>query len=238
MIKLYQFAPAWEIPNLSAFCIKTEVYLKMGNLPYEIVSTLPLKGPKGKLPFIEDTGHRVADSRFIIEYLNKHYDCDPDKDLTTTEKAISTALQRLLEDDLYWSVMYTRWVVPANWEKNREAVFSRLPLPIKHVVSRLVRGQIKKQIYGHGMGRHSEQEIYQLGKKSLTALSDFLTDKPYFMGDRPTTVDASAFGMLANIIWCPIESPLKEHALKLKNLVAFCERMKQRYYFDTTAKAA
>ncbi len=210
----------------------------MVNLPYEIVPTLPLKGPKGKLPFIEDSGNQIADSRFIIDYLNEHYDCDPDKELTVTEKAISTALQRLIEDDLYWSVMYTRWVVPANWEKNREAVFGRLPLPIKHVVSRLVRGRIKKQIHGHGMGRHSNEEIYQLGKTSLQALSDYLADKSHFMGDKPTTIDASAFGILANIIWCPIESPIKEHALKLRNLVAFCERMKQRYYSEATAKAA
>jgi glutathione S-transferase len=238
MIKLYQFAPAWEVPNLSPFCIKTEIYLKMVNLPYEIVSAIPPKAPKGKLPFIEDKNKKIADSRFIIDYLNDHYGCDLDKELTGTEKATATAFQRLLEDDLYWAVLYIRWVVPSNWKVNREAVFGKLPLPIKYVLGNLVRKQIKKQIHGHGMGRHSEQEIYWLGNKSLTALSDFLADKPYFMGDRPTILDASAFGMLANIIWCPIESPLKVHALKLKNLVAFCDRMKQLYYSETITKVA
>jgi hypothetical protein len=28
MIKLYQFAPAWDVPNLSPFCVKVETYLK------------------------------------------------------------------------------------------------------------------------------------------------------------------------------------------------------------------
>jgi len=113
-----------------------------------------------------------------------------------------------------------------------------LPPIIKDLVGTLVRKQLQKQIYGHGMGRHNMEEVYHLGNTNITVLSDFLADKPYFMGDKPTTLDASAFGMLVNIIWCPIESPLKEHAMKLKNLVAFCDRMKQRYYSEATAKAA
>ena len=38
MIKLYQFAPAWDVPNLSPFCVKVETYLKMAGLPYELDS--------------------------------------------------------------------------------------------------------------------------------------------------------------------------------------------------------
>lgn len=56
MIILHQFARTWGIPNLSQFCVKVETYLRMVKLPYEIVETLPLKGPRGKLPFIEDQG--------------------------------------------------------------------------------------------------------------------------------------------------------------------------------------
>ncbi len=32
MIKLYQFAPAWDVPNVSPFCVKIESYLKMAGL--------------------------------------------------------------------------------------------------------------------------------------------------------------------------------------------------------------
>ena len=66
-----------------------------------------------------------------------------------------------------------------------------------------------------------------LGEMSL---SDFLGSKPWFMGERPCTLDASAFGLLANILWCPIESPLKERSTELGNLVQFCERIDARYY--------
>ncbi len=100
MIHLYQFAPAWGIPTLGSFCVKVETYLRMANLPYEKLSTLPLKGPKGKLPFIEDHGNKIADSRFIIDYLKKTYGDTLDRDLDNSQKAIAEAMQRLIEDDL------------------------------------------------------------------------------------------------------------------------------------------
>jgi len=53
------------------------------------------------------------------------------------------------------------------------------------------------------------------------------------MGNKPTTLDASAFGILVNLLWCPIESPLKEHAKTLNNLSAFCNRVKQAYYSES-----
>jgi len=65
------------------------------------------------------------------------------------------------------------------------------------------------------MGRHQTEEIFALGKQDIDALAAYLGHKPYFFGDRPTTLDASAFGLLINISGCPIESPLKEHALTI-----------------------
>jgi len=234
MIQLYQYAPVWGIPNLSVFCVKLETYLRMANLGYVKHSTVPMKAPKGKLPFIEDQGNKIADSRFIIEYLKKTYGDRLDGDLDSSQKAIVEAMQRLIEDDLYWVMMYVRWgQKDANWEKNKQAIFGSVPPVLRSIISNVVRKQILKQIHGHGMGRHTEEEIFQLGKKDLKTLSDFLADKPYFMGDKPSILDASAFGMLVNILRCPVESPLKEYARGHKNLVDFCDRTMQQYYTDS-----
>ncbi|WP_310483468.1 glutathione S-transferase C-terminal domain-containing protein [Chamaesiphon sp. VAR_48_metabat_403] len=46
----------------------------------------------------------------------------------------------------------------------------------------------------------------------------------------PTTLDASAYGILANILGSPFDSPLKERARQLNNIVAYCDRMRDRYY--------
>jgi len=76
-------------------------YLRMTDLPYEVVATMPLKGPKGKLPFIEDDGQKLTDSRFIIEYLKEKYGDSLDKELSAEQQATMIAMQRLLEEHLY-----------------------------------------------------------------------------------------------------------------------------------------
>jgi glutathione S-transferase len=227
MITLYQFAPVWRIPNLSPACVKVETYLRMVNLPYEVRSAVPMKGPKRKLPFIEDKGKRIADSRFIIEYLQQSYGGDPDKDLSRQERAISIAIQRMIDDDLYWVVLYSRAVMPENWHEYKQHV---LPPIIRDIVAPIIRRHLQSELYGQGMSRHTESEVFDLGKKDLTSLSDFLGDKPFFMGEQPTILDATTFGLLANVLWCPINSPLKEHAKRLENLPQFSDRMKRRFF--------
>ena len=68
-------------------------------------------------------------------------------------------------------------------------------------------------------------------------LSELLADRPFFLGETPTTLDASAFGLLSNVVQVPIESPLKAHASGLVNLVAFCERVRDRYFAPDFAAA-
>jgi glutathione S-transferase len=230
MITLYQFAPVWAIPNLSQACVKVETYLRMANLPYKVRSTIPMKGPKGKLPFIEDRGKKIADSRFIIEYLQQSYGVDPDKDLNRQERAISNAMQRMIDDDLYWVVLYSRAVMPENWHEYKQALFHVLPPIIRDIVAPIIRRHLQSELYGQGMSRHTESEVFALGKKDLTSLSDFLDDKPFFMGEQPTLLDATAFGFLVNVLWCPINSPLKEYAKRLENLPQFSDRMKGRFF--------
>jgi glutathione S-transferase len=230
MITLYRFAPVWGIPNLSPACVKVETYLRMLNLPYEVRSAVPMKGPKGKLPFIEDKGKRIADSRFIIEYLQRSYGIDPDKDLSRKERAISNAMQRMIDDDLYWVILYSRAVMPENWHEYKQALFHVLPPIIRDIAATVIRRHLQSELYGQGKGRHTESEVFDLGKSDLTSLSDFLGDKPFFMGEQPTILDATAFGFPVNVLWCPVESPLKEHAKQLENLPQFSDRMKRRFF--------
>ncbi len=230
MITLHQFARVWDTPNLSPFCCKVETYLRMTGVPYRVADSVPPSAPKGKLPYITDDGEKIADSRLIIEYLRDRHHVDLDQPLSPAERAQSTAFQRMIEDDLHWAMMWSRWVQPHNWQANKRAIFGRFPPVLRDSVAGYARRRVRKQIRGQGLATNTESELFHLGKKDLTALSDFLADKPFFVGDTPSSLDACAFGMLINLIWCPIESPLKEHGLGLPNLVAFCERIRDRYF--------
>ena len=230
MLILHQFQRTWGIPNLSPFCCKIETYLRMADIDYEIKPTLPFRAPKGKLPYIDDDGLTLADSRFIISHLKSSYK-DLDNELTHSESAISIAMQRLLEEHLFWIALYSRWqYTDDNWKINKQAIFGGLPPVIRDMVANRWRQKIKQQIFGHGTGRHRPEEIFALGQHDIDALSAHLGNQPYFLGDQPTALDASAFGLLINIIGCPIESPLKDFGLSKTNLVDYVARVGQEFY--------
>lgn len=232
MITLFQFNRTWGLPNLGQFNVKVETYLRMAELPYEIQETMPLRAPKGKLPFIKDDNQSIADSTLIIEYLKRQYGDPLDQHLTEQQKAQSIAIQRLLEDHLYWVGMYTRWLyTDENWQINKQAIFGSMPPVVRDIVAAVYRRTIiAKQIHGHGLGRHSAEEIFNLGKTDLDALSILLADQDFFLGSKPTTIDASAFGLLINTLYQPIESPVKQHGLNKNNLNAYCLRMMKQFF--------
>jgi len=235
MIKLYQFQPAFGLPNASPFCMKVENYLRMAGLPYEIAPNAShFKAPKGKLPYIEDGGKAIADSSFIIEYLKSTYGDTLDAKLTPLENAQAVALRRMMEENLYWALAYSRWVEPQGWEATKAEFFKPVPALLRGPISALARRGVTRQMWGQGMGRHKAEEVHHIGKTDITALADFLDDKPYFMGEAPTSLDATAYAFLANIILVPLDSALKQHALKYPRLEAYCRRMRGRYYQGTS----
>ncbi len=232
MITLYQFRRTWGIPNQSQFCVKLETFLRINKIPYQIVETLPLKAPRGKLPFIiDENNHKISDSRLIVNHLRLKYPDLEQVKLSPEQNSIATAFQRLLEDHLYWAGMITRWdYSESNWQVTKQAIFGVLPPIILDVAAWIYRRKIKSQLLGHGMGRLNHDEVFELAKVDLESLALFLGNKPYFMGDEATSLDASAYGILVNILACPIESPLKEYALAQKNLYNFCRRMQNEFF--------
>jgi glutathione S-transferase len=230
MITLHQFPPAFGLPNISPFCMKVETYLRMAEIPYRAVNADLRRAPKGKAPWIEDDGKVIADSGFILEHLVARYGDQLDAALSAEQRATSMALTRMMDEHLYWTVLYTRWMQEDNWRTLRKVFFGTLPAPLRWFVPDLVRASLRKQLWGHGIGRHRPEEIYALGCADISALADFLGAKPFFMGESPASIDATAYAYLANLLWVPFASPLKTHAESRPSLLAYCERMRDRYF--------
>lgn len=231
MIQVHQFAPAFGLPNASPFCMKLETYLRMAGLPFELVNDgNVMKAPMGKLPYIVDGGRTLADTHFIIEYLKASYGDPLDAGMTAHERALATAFQRLLEEDLYWAMVHTRWIDETGWRLTRAAFFDALPVPLRWILPPLARRGLRAEMRGHGMGRHSAAEIHAIGSRDVDALADLLADQPYLLGAQPRSLDATAYAFLANLLWAPVDSPIRDRARARPNLEAYCQRMKARYY--------
>lgn len=224
MIELYQFGQGWGI-NPSPFCLKAETYLRLAGLPYEVRRTLPNKAPRGKLPYIVDQGQVIPDSGEIIAYVQATYGDRLDADLSAQDRALAHLIRRTIEDSLFYVMVYSRWVDPIGLREMRKAFLDRLPFPLRLIVPPLMLRRIKRMLHGQGYGRLSSDKIYAQGNADLQALLTILGDKPFLLGDHPTSVDASLYGFLVNILRVPIETDLKRAAQALPGLTAYLDRM-------------
>jgi glutathione S-transferase len=228
---VHQLPGAWGLPSISPFCLKLDLYLRIADIPFRtVVDATPFRGPKGKLPWIEHEGKKIGDSGFIIEYLETRFGCDPSAGLSAGERAVSLSMRRLIEENLYWAMVYDRWMVEENWRIFRDVVLAGVPVPIRQVVAFFARRGVRSQLRGHGIGLHSRHEIHAIGRRDIGAIADFLGGKPFLLGERPAEIDAIAYGLLPNIMNVPIASPIKDEALKRANLVAYVERLRNRYF--------
>lgn len=230
MIKLYQYPTDWNLPNISPFCMKLETYLRLVQIPYEIISVMdPRKSPKGKLPYIDDNGQIVADTSLAIEFLKNKYGDALDGHLSPIQKATALAIQRMVEEHLYWVIVYSRWIEPTGYEVIKPVFFGDLSQLLKVVVPELVRRQQIKVLYNQGLGRHTPEEIYKMGINDISAVATILGENRFMLGNDVTSIDATVYAFIANIVWTPIESPIKEHAKSLVNLMDYCDRMKEKF---------
>jgi glutathione S-transferase len=228
---VHQIPSAWGLPSVGPFSLKLEAYLRIAEIPYEtVIEATPFSAPKGKLPWIEHEGKKIGDSGFIIEYLQQRFGCDLNAGLSAAERAGALALRRLLEENLYWTIVYDRWMVDENWQNTREVVLGRIPFPLRQVIAPIARRGVRRQLASQGLGRHTREEIHGIGAKDIDAVAAFLADKPYLMGASATEIDAVAYGILANILLVPVVSPIKDRALHHTRLVDYVARIRDRYF--------
>jgi len=231
MIQLLMYRPAFGQPSGSAFCVKALILLKMAKADFEIVyQDDPRKTPKGKLPIIVDGDMTVADSSFIRAHLETRLGFDFDVGLSPEQRAVSLAFQRLAEEHLYWSMIAARWAHPDGWPAVRDAYFNKLPGLVRPFVSGMVRKGVLKSARGHGMGRHSMAEQFQLGADNMAAVAAWLGDKPFMHGADPTAIDASVGAFVSAIHDDGLDTPMRAAARSNANLAAYAARIRERYF--------
>jgi glutathione S-transferase len=235
MITLYTFGPYFGLPDPSPFVMKAEVLLKMAGLPYKTDTGGFAKAPKGKLPYIDDDGRIVADSTLIRLYIEKKYGFDFDAGLSAPERGIAWAVEKMCEDHLYWAGLNARWMVEENFDKGPRRFFDAVPAPLRPLVVLMTRRQVRRNLWGHGMGRHTIPEMDELAARDIDAIADVLADKPYLMGAAPCGADAAVFPFMAHAL-CPLFATAIRTRTELRaNLVAYRDRLMRQYFPDFAA---
>lgn len=229
-IKLFRFPRMFAVPNLSPFCCKMETWLRIAGIPYEVVDTRdPRTAPKGKLPFIEDGGARIADTSLIIEHLVRTRGVDPDARLDPAQRATALLVQRTLEEHYAFVLAYTH-LLHEDGARHTRARFAAVPALVRPFVARAVHGSITKMLWHQGILRHSHEDIVEAAIRDWRAVLAVMSDGPFFFGEEPTTVDAIVFATLATTVLTPIESPIRSFPQSQPGCVAYAERMRARYF--------
>lgn len=231
MITLYKFHPAFELTDPSPFCVKVETFLRMVDAEYEsVILSDPSKGPKGKLPFITDDDQTVPDSAFIIKYLLRQYSYPIDDHLDPQQHATGIALTKMLEEHLYWIIVYDRWIDPVNWPKISHEFFGAMPPVVRSIVPLIARASVKRSLHGQGLGRHSSEELQILAEDDIRTISDRLGTQEYILGDVLSSYDASVYAFISSSLYCSLATTTKQSVLRFDNLVRYCGRIREAYY--------
>lgn len=238
VVQLVQFPRTHTVISSSPYAIKLETWLRINGLKYHNVSNDFTKASaKGQIPFIELNGRQFADSNFIIEHLRSHFKLPIDGQLNSQERADARAYHVLIEESLARCLQYDR-SKNMGWMASDKGYFPHMPGYQKFIFQKILIKQMqnryKKSLHMQGYGRHSPEEIEEIVKKDLAALSTQLGNKPFMFGNTPTTLDATLFGHLVQFTDTPLNSdkikPFLEQSTP--NLVEFIKRMKETYWPD------
>lgn len=208
-IQFCVFEKKHDEPSGSGYCQKLETFFRASDFrAYEVKFVIPFSAPKGKLPYIilED-GKTVADSHFIIRHLIREGKIrDLDAELTPVQKAESRAWQAWIEELVYPATVWTRVGYPENLAVLKKEAFQNVPFGIRHFLHFYMPRRIQNALIGHGVGRHSREEVDSIIEEFVKSLVIRLQESTaqgkgsFFHGTSPTIIDCVVYGFLANAL--------------------------------------
>ena len=237
MIELYKFGPALGLRETGPFVLKVMAYMRLAGIPFsEHRETDPRKAPKKKIPYIVDEGEAIGDSTFIIKHLKAKFGDPLAEGLSAEQLATGHALKVMLEERTYWAGMiYPRWVKTDHHKMIADKLFSEIPSFIRMTIFRMVAKGVAKTAEGHGISRHSDAEIFDLGLDDIKTIEALLGDKDFVLGNKPAEVDATVYaflhGMSAEVFPTPIQSYIRGST----SLMSYHERMDALVFGDSEA---
>ena len=235
MLKFYRSGRFGDLGDVSPYVYKLETYMRMAGIPYETelmpVDQMLGSGPRNLIPFIDLDGERLGDSSLIIEHLQDMHD-DPlgDRTLPDEQRMRAHLLQKMCENELFYIMIYSRWLGGADYRLM--ATFVN-----RHVGSdeheQRIEGSlqaVKDMLHSFRMGRYDEAFVEKSLRRNFDCLAFYLGGQDFFFGTEPHGVDAIAHALVASFVHFPVPNPLVLVAKEYASLVAFSDRIKQRYF--------
>lgn len=224
MITLYSYPELFGVADNNGYGLKVFAFLKLTHLPFVHRHIFDASdAPRGQLPYIVDDGTPIGDSDAILAHLTRTYALTLDDALDPRQRDTRLLVTRML-DDLYWVMSYSRWKDERYWPAFRDALLRAHP-SLTEPSLRQARAFNAQRYHYQGIGRFEPDAAYARGLADLQVLANLTPAEGYLFGSKPTSVDAGIYGFIANIVFFPIETPLKRFVASQDNLVRHCTAM-------------
>jgi len=221
MLTLYSYPELFGVADNNPYGLKVFAFLRLAAIPFRHEHIFDASAaPRGQLPYIEDGAETIGDSDTIIAHLIRRYRLGIEDRLTMEQRDKTHLTMRML-DDLYWVMSYSRWKDDRFWPLFRDALLLQHPNLTAAGLSK-ARDFNFQRYHFQGIGRYAPDAVYARGLADLEVLAHLVPANGYVHGPKPTSIDASIYGFLANIYFYEIDTPLKQFVIAHTNLVQHC----------------
>lgn len=221
----------------SPFVTRVEYFCRLYHIPYEKEAALLTENPRHKVPFVNLQGVMIDDSSRIIAALEKQFNIQ--EQLSNDAMAQATFIRRLLFDSLYWVLMHFMFET----KRGREVYISMEkkllpPFPLNELILAMIFRQSRTLVHSQGIGRRPHEDIVEIGKADLKALSISLGESKFFLGRvSPSSLDCDVYSMLSGLFYDDHFKDadwIKETKRDLPNMITFVKRMKTILFPELT----
>ena len=228
-LTLVTLGSAFGLQNVSPFCLKVEMLMTQLGLDFDVaVETDPRKAPKGKLPYLVTDGSKLADSELIVEHLDQITQGRVYAGIAPRDRALGTALSRLIDDHLYWIMVASRWLDDAWFPNVVNGFFHIAPKPIRGIVAGMARRQVRQTYHLQGLGRHTREEQEGFARRDLQALQDAVAERDFLFGSDPCVYDFTIASFMAGVYDQRPPTWITGVAEEYGALKAYTERVQER----------
>ncbi|VTZ27721.1 conserved hypothetical protein [Methylocella tundrae] len=222
MLTLFSYPELFGVADNNPYGLKVFAFLKLSKLPFRHEHIFDARSaPRGQLPYIDDDGEIIGDSDAIIAHLINRHHLMIDSAMSATQRDIDLMLRRTL-DDLYWVMSYSRWRDERYWPLFRHQILKTHEGVTAQSLEE-ARDYNFQRYYYQGIGRYDRDAAYARGLADLEALAHLVPDDGFLFGAQPSSIDASVYGFIANMIFFDIDTPLKAFVSAQANLLRHCE---------------
>lgn len=229
----------WGIPSFDVTSLHAMTFITFtkAEVDFKPIKRSWLKKKGSILPCLyTQSGDVYEDTEQIIQFLKLKYH-DPDTGLSTDDKLNILPFSALIQDKLLPAVVASFWLDSSNYtELTRGMYASKCQYPLNFSVPQRMHGCNEHNLKVLKGASNEEistllENLHNDAQTTLNMFSEFLAEKEFLFGEKPSSLDALLFSSIAPLYKIPLPSAkLQNHLKACPNLCQYINRILQTFY--------